>query len=38
MSFADSLREELCELPVKHPCCRRALTAGLLINALPEGL
>ncbi len=33
MSFADSVREELCELPVKHPCCRHALTAGLLFCA-----
>ncbi len=33
MSFADLVREELCELPVKKPCCRRALTAGLLFAA-----
>ena len=33
MSFADRVREELCELPVKSPCCRHALTAGLLIGA-----
>lgn len=33
MSFADNMREELCELPVKNACCRRALTAGLLFCA-----
>ena len=33
MSFADELRAELCELPVKKPCCRRALGAGLLLCA-----
>lgn len=33
MSFADLVREELCELPVKKPCCRRALTEGLLLCA-----
>ncbi|MBE6554133.1 MAG: DNA-binding protein WhiA [Ruminococcaceae bacterium] len=33
MSFAESVREELSELPIKHPCCRRALTAGLLLGA-----
>ncbi len=36
MSFADSLREELCELPVKRPCCRGMLTAGLLLCAVAE--
>lgn len=30
MSFADEVRAELCALPVKKNCCRRALTAGLL--------
>ena len=30
MSFADEVRAELCALPVKKICCRRALTAGLL--------
>ena len=33
MSFADEVREELCELPIKKPCCRRALSAGLLLCA-----
>lgn len=33
MSFADEVREELYALPVKKPCCRRALAAGLLLNA-----
>ena len=33
MSFADEVREELCELPIKKPCCRHALTAGLLLCA-----
>ncbi len=33
MSFAESVREELSELPIKHPCCRRALTSGLLLGA-----
>ena len=33
MSFADLVREELCELPTKHPCCRHALMAGLLLCA-----
>ncbi len=33
MSFADAVREELCEAPVKSPCCRHALTDGLLIAA-----
>ncbi|MBQ8311155.1 MAG: DNA-binding protein WhiA [Clostridia bacterium] len=31
MSFADSLRAELCEIAVKKPCCRRAFGAGLLL-------
>jgi len=33
MSFADEVCLELCELPVKKPCCRHALTAGLLLGA-----
>lgn len=38
MSFADRVREELCELLVKNACCRRALVAGLLFCAreLPD--
>ncbi len=30
MSFADSLREELAQIAVKKPCCRKAMTLGLL--------
>lgn len=37
MSFADELKRELAEIPVKHPCCRRALLTGLLLNAVTNG-
>ncbi len=37
MSFADSLREELCQLPIKKPCCRRAFAAAFLLSATREG-
>ncbi len=33
MSYADLLREELVEVQIKKPCCRAALTAGLLLCA-----
>ena len=33
MSFADKMREELAEIAVKHNCCKRALTDGLLLSA-----
>lgn len=33
MSFADRVRQELAAIAVKHNCCRRALTDGLLIGA-----
>lgn len=33
MSFADEVRDELYTIPVKKPCCRRALAAGLLLGA-----
>lgn len=33
MSFAESVREELAELVIKRPCCRHALTSGLLLVA-----
>ncbi len=33
MSFADQIREELCECQVKKNCCRRALAAGFLLTA-----
>ena len=32
-SYADSVREELLEIEVKRPCCKKALAAGLLITA-----
>ena len=38
MSFADALREELAQITVKKPCCRRSLTLGLLWNAEIDGL
>ena len=34
MSFANSMREELIGIPVRHPCCRRALLCGLFLGAL----
>ena len=37
MSFADRVREELCTVQVKHPCCRRAMTGALLLLAEPTG-
>ncbi len=33
MSFAEELRQELTELSVKRPCCRRALLMGMLLSA-----
>lgn len=36
MSFADTLREELCELNVKKNCCRRAFVAGFLVNGIRD--
>lgn len=33
VSFADEVCLELCDLPIKKPCCRRALTVGLLLGA-----
>ncbi|MBQ9132652.1 MAG: DNA-binding protein WhiA [Clostridia bacterium] len=33
MSFADEVRNELSQVAVKTSCCRRALTAGLLLGA-----
>ena len=33
MSFADEVRTELAEVAVKNTCCRRTLTAGLLLGA-----
>ena len=32
-SYADFVREELLELAVKRPCCKKALVCGLLLNA-----
>ncbi len=37
MSFADQLRAELCALPIKKNCCRRALTSAFLLFAKREG-
>ncbi len=38
MSFADRIREELLQLPMKKNCCRRAFALGLLLSAsLGEG-
>ncbi len=34
MSFADRVREELMQLPVKKNCCRRAYALGLLLPAV----
>ena len=36
MSFADEVRAELYAIPVKKPCCRRALAAGLLLGAAAD--
>ena len=36
MSFADDVREELCDLPIKKPCCQRAFAMGLLLPAREE--
>ena len=33
MSFADDVREELCDLPLKKPCCQKAFAMGLLLPA-----
>lgn len=33
ISFADRVRDELVAVPLKKPCCRRALCAGLLLGA-----
>jgi len=32
-SYADAVREELIELSLKRPCCRKSLVAGLLLTA-----
>ena len=37
MSYADLIREELLAIPVKRPCCKRALTFGLLSGAAFSG-
>ncbi|MBE6602350.1 MAG: DNA-binding protein WhiA [Ruminococcaceae bacterium] len=37
MSFADEVCLELCELPIKKPCCRRAFGDGLLLAAEETG-
>ena len=35
-SYADSVREELLEVSVKRPCCKKALVCGLLLTAEAE--
>ena len=35
-SYADYVREELLELAIKRPCCKKALTCGLLLTATAE--
>ncbi len=37
MSYAEKIREELLALPLKRPCCKRALTFGLLTGAKIDG-
>lgn len=37
VSYADGVREELVGLPLKKPCCRRSLAAGLLLLSEQEG-
>ncbi len=37
MSFADGIREELLALPLKRPCCKRAISNGLLSSATVRG-
>ena len=37
MSFADAVREELQRVPLRRACCKRALAAGLLIDADVQG-
>ena len=36
-SYADSIREELLDITVKRPCCKKALVGGLLLTATSEG-
>lgn len=33
MSFSDSIRTELWQIPIKTPCCRKAFLFGLLLRA-----
>ncbi|MBQ8431766.1 MAG: DNA-binding protein WhiA [Clostridia bacterium] len=37
MSFADAVRTELSQITLKRPCCRKALTYGLLLGATVDG-
>ena len=37
MSFSVVLRDELCEVPIKPLCCRRAFLYGLLYGARTDG-
>ena len=36
LSYADLVREELLEMATKRPCCKKALTCGLLLTAAAE--
>lgn len=36
MSFADAVRADLLQAPVKKNCCRRCLICGLFLAAFPE--
>ncbi len=36
MSFADAVRADLLQVPVKKNCCRRCLICGLFLAAFPE--
>lgn len=37
MSFAETLRKELAAVPVKRPCCRKAMIAGFLPGGTDTG-
>ena len=36
MTFTERVCAELMELPIKKNCCRRALSAGLLLPAMRQ--
>ena len=33
MSFSDEVKKELCSIPIKKNCCKKAFMLGLLYNA-----